>query len=384
MVRTLHVDDFGAKSLRLGEDIPSDAVAFRNANTAAIQAALDTAFNNGGGVIEFGAGVYHTSGTVGFDLDFDANVGIVFRGCGSFPTMIWCRADDVPCFQLHCTSSSEGNIRSVIMENFALRGGRHSLSLYRAAYNQFNSVWFWVSNEWSIQSVIGQRNQFNNCSFAESGANDGDAALFVSSYYEELNNCTFGENCGGVVQHSGRVNISGGTAQGAWYRGNRGYRWNTGAAIDLGLEHCTPAMISTIGGYTGVHAMSVSLGQTFVLAKSAYGLVMNGCQVFSGASPSTPPGSSPGFHGFVDVVSNPASRIALVVTGNLFHISANESGADSGFVLTEKGPFTGCVFANNVLTHQAEATMHLLEDTAPSLYEPGNGNIATNAVRVSL
>ena len=209
-------------------------------------------------------------------------------------------------------------------------------------------------------------------------------ALFLSSVDEILNNCTFGENCGGIVLKDGRLKVTGGTVTGTWYRGNSGYRWNTGQTIDLGLSSYRPAAFANIGGYIGLHAISVNLGQTFVLGKSAYGLQITGCQVFSGKSGSTRPGSTPGFHGFIDIVANPESRTALVITGNIFRVSADAEGADTGFVLNQVGPFNGCVFANNILGYHEGATMELPSITAPSLYDADNGNVTGNAVRVFL
>lgn len=365
-----HVNSFGA--------VPGNpSAATKTANVLAIQAALNAARAAGGGEVLLGPGVYWTDDAVGYDLTADSNVGVIVRGVGHHPTMIRCTATDVPCFRLHTTT---GNIRAFTMEKLMLRGGRHDLSLHRAAYNRFNDVWFWVANEWGIQSYLGQQNQFNGCSFVEVGASGGDAALFISSVRESLNHCTFGERGGSVVGYGGQISVIGGTGYGAWYRGNSGYRWDTGETLSLGLSR--EAAFSCVGGRMLLNGVSFGLGHSFAELKSCYSFIMTGCDVSSGQSPSTPPGSDPGFDGFIRVSANPLARLGLVCIGNRFHVRANVNGADSGFVI-EEGDFEGCIMTDNLLSTDAAATLIPLTVSAPSLFDPANGNICRNVLKTA-
>ncbi len=378
---SVHVNDYGAVPLDLNAGIPGDAAAFRAANTAAIQAALDDLLASCGGELILGPGVYHTDGAVGFNKNIDLNIGIVMKGAGFFPAMIWSNESAEPCFWLHTTT---GNIRSFVMENLVLRGGKHNLSLHRAAYNRFNNVWFWGLGEWGIHSYLGQQNQYNNCSFAEVAASGSDSALFISCSHVSLNGCTYGELGGGIVGLSSTVTVNGGSGYGAWYQGNEGYRWDTVATVALGIGTTDESAFTAVGGYLTLTGLSFGLGRAFVTTKSSYALIVTGCRVRSGSSPSTPIGSSQ-FKGFINVYANPLNRISLVVTGNSFHFRGNPSAGDSGYVIKQpsSASFEGCVLANNVFSADANASFDPPSVAAPSLCVVGNGNITNNVIKLS-
>lgn len=391
-----HVEEWGAVAVQPGTaDDPLDGT-HKDTNTIAINQALAEMQNNNGGELRFGPGVYVTNGAVGFEMSTDTNVGITIRGCGYFPTRIASVNMAEPCVRFHTTG---GNIRGVIMENLTLRGGLHNLSLHRAAYNRFHNILFWggrnnfegelVSTAWGVHSYLGQQNQFNNCWFYETGAHNTDSALFLSSTNESLNNCTYGENGGGIVQRAGLITINGGTGYGAWYRGNNANKW-LGLPLpnledgDLKIEAEDAAFFTSLGGTTIINGLQLSPPEIFATLRSAYIFQMNNCHIRSGSSPSAPIGSGR-FKGFFNVIANNENRLALLLNGNTFHVRGNAQEGDTGYIIREDNTlddgsreFKECIVANNILIANSNATMISLADSAPSLFYTENANIVSN------
>jgi hypothetical protein len=373
-----HVDSYGAVPLAHPSDpIPGDSVAFRAANTAAIQAALDAAKANGGGDVLLGPGVYHTSGPVGFDESVDFSCGINVLAVGNWPTMIWSNDAANPCFRLHTTS---GNIRDLTMKDLMLRGGKHNLSLQQAAYNRFENVHFWVAVEWGLQSYLGQQNQFNHCSFTEVGTAGGDAALFLSCVQASMHGCVLGESGGGVVNMSGQLTVNDSTGYGAWYMGNEGYRWDLAAASPLGLAGLPESTFTNNGGVMSILGCTIDLGHSFITCKSGTSLQVIGNRVRSGYSPSTPAGSVD-FDNFINITVNPLNKLRMVVTNNYFNLRTLLTEHDDGFIINEGtagNEYEECVVANNLFAPDSLSILTPLSTSAPSLFDPTRRNIVGN------
>lgn len=363
-VMPLLVDSVGAVGLPLSSSIPGNEASFRANNDAALQNAIDTVFNAGGGRIQL-SGIYYTSHAVGFNRTADTNVSVTIEGLGPWPCGIHSNSSTEPAFRVHTTT---GNIRNLYLKDLMFRGGRTGLSLHNCNYCRFDNLYFWGSDGFALQSYAGAFNEFNSPYFTESAAR-GDAVLFVNGA-DEINGASFGELCGGIVGYGGGLTVHGGISYGCWYRGKNGFNYLTNSVEDLSaIQTGKQAAFTCIGGDLLLDGVRIGLGQQFVKLHSAYTVGINGCQVISGASPATPPGDANGFEGMIKVTANPAARLALKISGSQFQWS----GVDSGYFLSDTSAVHDAMI-DAQLIRDAAATITALSTSAPALLNPGTEN----------
>ncbi len=286
-----NVVDFGAVARPISFQTPSDEE--RTNNVLAIQAALDAAFEAGGGTVLFPPGVYYTNDRVGYFIDFDVNCPVILRGLSQI-TMIYSNNDSACVLGFMTT---DGNIRDVTVIDLMLHGGREGLLLYNCDYSVFERIWGWGSKNFSFQCQFCVGVDFVDCRFDESAQGnatgvEADAVLLVSCEAEFNEGTRWGEFCGGIVMSNGYNQIGGlfhdcKLRRGVFFD----YQTDTEIVIDGGVLLTRPAAITLSGGYC-------LLDECYGESVARWVLVFRGVELEIGDVRIQ---AAPGFVGFVDV-----------------------------------------------------------------------------------
>ncbi len=358
--RTLHIEDFGAVPINLGEDQEQASPALRSANVDAINRCFAEALAApNGATIYMGPGIYLTNDAVGYNLTIDKNVNVIVQGLSGW-TSIKSNNLSVATLQFRTTS---GNLRQLYVRDIILRGGREGLLLVWVAYSVFERIWFWGSKNFGLQNEAGNGNVFYKCRFDESaqGTSSGveaDAALLVSCE-DTISHCNFGEYCGGVLVSGGASVIDTCIFHDCTLRRAIWFNYVTSAIVDLSATLIPlKACVTMYGSSLNIVGCYGNTRTRFVTAFRAYELVMSGVRM------QTEQGGV-GFNGFVEVYAGGGTELALNIAGSTFVWLGS-----SGFFIKDDSALNHAMVSAQLVLY-SPATMTALSSSAPTLLNPG-------------
>lgn len=210
----VHVDDFGAVA-----DGVTDSVT-------AVNAALAQLASNGGGILQFGPGVYAFSREINL-----LGINVYLRGVGQHTTRLKALSGFSSDYFINLSETTDSRISPASISDMII-DGNSSVSIVMALryrhYTNFTNVIFTGGTSYSVYSVDSWLNKYTNCGF-ESSTNG--VILNGANHRTAFYSCSFQGNTNGnlYIRSSGAV-PDGNTAL---YFANCDFEFSSGVGIDF-------------------------------------------------------------------------------------------------------------------------------------------------------
>lgn len=210
----VHVDDFGAVA-----DGVTDSVT-------AVNAALAQLANNGGGILQFGPGVYAFSREINL-----TGLYVSMRGAGQATTILKAASGFGSDYFINLFETSDSRISPVSISDMTIDGSTnvtYTMALKYRHYTNFTNVIFSGGTYAAVFAVDAWINSYNNCGFESGGVG---LILQGANHRSSFNGCSFqGNQTQNLIVRSNGTVPDGNTAL---YFANCDFEFSTASGIDF-------------------------------------------------------------------------------------------------------------------------------------------------------